>query len=112
MRRTFQDLARAAEVKDIVTRAISGRATETMQHHYSSVGAAEEQTAIAKVIEPTRLGSPSQSGSVAPDSPRKSEWTPDTPIVWQRQIPAKCRDHHAPTVRSSDGASEPGGREE
>jgi site-specific recombinase XerC len=51
MRRTFQDLARAAEVKDIVTRAISGHATETMQHHYSSVGAAEKQTAIAKVIE-------------------------------------------------------------
>ena len=51
MRRTFQDLARAAEVKDIVTRAISGHATETMQHHYSSVGAAEKQTAIAKVIK-------------------------------------------------------------
>ena len=51
MRRTFQDLARAAEVKDIVTRAISGHATETMQHHYSSVGAAEKQIAIAKVIE-------------------------------------------------------------
>lgn len=51
MRRTFNDLARAAEVKDIVTRAISGHATETMQHHYSSVGAAEKQTAIAKVIE-------------------------------------------------------------
>jgi site-specific recombinase XerC len=51
MRRTFQDLARAAEVKDIVTRAISGHATETMQHHYSTVGATEKQTAIAKVIE-------------------------------------------------------------
>ena len=51
MRRTFQDLARAAEVKDIVTRAISGHATETMQHHYSTVGAAEKQTAIAKVIQ-------------------------------------------------------------
>jgi integrase len=53
MRRTFQDLARAAEVKDIVTRAISGHTTETMQHHYSSVGAAEKQHAIAKVIELT-----------------------------------------------------------
>jgi integrase len=51
MRRTFQDLARAAQVKDIVTRAISGHATETMQHHYSSVGAAEKQHAIAQVIE-------------------------------------------------------------
>jgi integrase len=51
MRRTFQDLARAAEVKDIVTRAISGHATETMQHHYSTVAAEEKQHAIAKVIE-------------------------------------------------------------
>jgi integrase len=51
MRRTFQDLARAAEVKDIVTRAISGHATETMQHHYSTVAAEEKKLAIAKVIE-------------------------------------------------------------
>jgi integrase len=51
MRRTFQDLARAAEVKDIVTRAISGHATETMQHHYSTVAADEKKLAIAKVIE-------------------------------------------------------------
>jgi integrase len=50
MRRTFQDLARAAQVKDIVTRAISGHATETMQHHYSTVAADEKQRAIAKVI--------------------------------------------------------------
>jgi integrase len=55
MRRTFQDLARAAEVKDIVTRAISGHATETMQHHYSTVGAEEKQEAIAKVIELARV---------------------------------------------------------
>jgi len=34
MRRTFQDLSRAAGVADIVTRAISGHATETMQRHY------------------------------------------------------------------------------
>ncbi len=51
MRRTFQDLARAAEVKDIVTRAISGHATENMQHHYSTVAADEKTVAIAKVIE-------------------------------------------------------------
>ncbi len=50
MRRSFQDLARAAEVKDIVTRAISGHATETMQHHYSTVAEAEKRQAIAKVI--------------------------------------------------------------
>jgi hypothetical protein len=51
MRRTFQDLARAAEVRDIVTRAISGHATETMQHHHSTVAAVEKKLAFAKVIE-------------------------------------------------------------
>jgi hypothetical protein len=50
MRRTFQDLARAAQVGDLVTRAISGHATETMQHHYSAVAAEEKQRAVAKVI--------------------------------------------------------------
>jgi len=51
MRRTFQDLARAAEVKDIVTRSISGHATETMQRHYSTVHPAEQRGALAKVVD-------------------------------------------------------------
>ncbi len=50
MRRTFQDLARAAEVKDVVTRAISGHATEQMQQHYSTVNADEMRSSIAKVV--------------------------------------------------------------
>jgi len=50
MRRTFQDLARAAEVKDVVTRAVSGHATEAMQRHYSTVGGQEIREGIAKVI--------------------------------------------------------------
>jgi integrase len=50
MRRTFQDLARAAEVKDVVTRAISGHATVTMQHHYSTVNAGELRSSMAKVV--------------------------------------------------------------
>jgi hypothetical protein len=50
MRRTFQDLARAAEVKDIVTRAISGHVTEVMQRHYSTVQAEEITSCIAKVV--------------------------------------------------------------
>ena len=51
MRRTFQDLARAAEVKDIVTRAVSGHATETMQRHYSTVRQDEIRSGLAKVID-------------------------------------------------------------
>jgi integrase len=51
MRRTFQDLARAAAVADVVTRAISGHATESMQRHYSTVSDGEVRAGLAKVIE-------------------------------------------------------------
>lgn len=50
MRRTFQDLARAAQVTDVVTRAISGHATETMQQHYSSVSGSEMKDSLARVV--------------------------------------------------------------
>ena len=50
MRRTYQDLARAAEMKDLVTRAISGHATEQMQQHYSTVAQTEMREGIAKII--------------------------------------------------------------
>ena len=51
MRRTFQDLARAAQVHDVVTRAISGHSTETMQRHYSTVNGDEMRAGLAKVID-------------------------------------------------------------
>jgi len=47
---TFKDLARAAQVNDIVTRSISGHLTERMQQHYSSVNAGEQRDAFAKVV--------------------------------------------------------------
>ncbi len=50
LRRTFNDLARAAQVSDLVTRSISGHLTEKMQHHYSTVNADEQRAALAKVI--------------------------------------------------------------
>lgn len=50
MRRTYQDLARAAGLRDVVTRAISGHATEEMQRLYSTVGADEMRAGLAKVI--------------------------------------------------------------
>ena len=49
MRRTYQDLARAAGIHDVVTRAISGHLTETMQHHYSTARGAEIRDALALV---------------------------------------------------------------
>jgi integrase len=51
MRRTFQDLSRAASVGDLVTRSISGHLTEDMQHHYSTVQREEQRDSIAKVID-------------------------------------------------------------
>lgn len=45
MRRTFQDLAREAGVRDVVTRAISGHATESMQRRYSTARELKSPTA-------------------------------------------------------------------
>jgi integrase len=50
MRRTFQDLARAAEIGDVVTRSISGHATEEMQRRYSTVSPVEQQKSLARVL--------------------------------------------------------------
>jgi hypothetical protein len=50
MRRTFQDMARAAAIKDVVTRAVSGHATTAMQQHYSTVAQDEIRECIGKVI--------------------------------------------------------------
>lgn len=50
MRRTYNDLARLAGVTDVVTRSISGHATEGMQHHYSTAQAEEQRAGLAKVV--------------------------------------------------------------
>jgi integrase len=50
MRRTFQDLGRAAQVHDFVVRSISGHATAIMQEHYSTVNGEEVRAGLAKVI--------------------------------------------------------------
>src|SRR5690606_25464090 len=50
MRRTFQDLARAAQVQDLVTRSVSGHATEQMQAHYSTVNADEQRASLGRVF--------------------------------------------------------------
>ena len=50
MRRTFNDLCRRAEVRDVVTRSISGHLTEEMQRHYSTVAPEEQRQSLAKVV--------------------------------------------------------------
>ena len=49
MRRTYQDLARAAGIHDAVTRMIFDHATPTMQLHYSTARGDEVKDALAKV---------------------------------------------------------------
>lgn len=62
MRRTFQDLARAAQVADVVTRSISGHHTERMQHHYSTVSADEQRHHLQNVIDVAFGQKKSQTG--------------------------------------------------
>jgi len=49
MRRTFQDLARNAQLQPLVQRAICGHSTEEMTELYSSVGAGEIREAVGKL---------------------------------------------------------------
>lgn len=51
MRRTFQDLARAVNLNDLVTRSIDGHATQTMQFLYSTVGQNEMLDGVERVGE-------------------------------------------------------------
>lgn len=50
LRRTFNDLARAAKVEDVVTRSVSGHLTEEMQAHYSTVARDEQREALGRVV--------------------------------------------------------------
>jgi hypothetical protein len=51
LRRTFNDLARAAQINDLVTRSISVHLTEAMQHHCSTVNGSEQHAGLAKVLQ-------------------------------------------------------------
>lgn len=50
MRRTFQDLCRACDVRRAVAMAVSGHATEAMNARYSTISMDERRAGIAKVI--------------------------------------------------------------
>ena len=78
MRRTFQDLARAADVKDIVTRSISGHATEAMQQHYSTVNEAEQRAGLAKVVSLAGVREAlAQEGPLSSGGPHSGPHAPD-----------------------------------
>jgi hypothetical protein len=75
MRRTFNDLARAASLEAIVTRSISGHLTEQMQNHYSTVRGPEQRDGISRVVDlmttapatPSTCESGTHSGTQPPD---------------------------------------------
>lgn len=66
MRRTFNDLARVANVEAIVTKSISGHLTEQMREHYSTVSPVEQRESIRRVLRLVRGGA-TEDGSV-PDA--------------------------------------------
>jgi hypothetical protein len=50
LRRTFNDLARAAKVEALVTKSISGHITDRMREHYSTVQPVEQRESICRVL--------------------------------------------------------------
>jgi len=76
MRRTFNDLARAAGIERVVTRSVSGHLTEEMQHHYESIAPAEQRASIGKVIDlmearTSRGGAPTGASSPGSGAPNR-----------------------------------------
>jgi hypothetical protein len=83
MRRTFNDLARAASMEAIVTRSISGHLTEQMQNHYSTVRGPEQRAGIARVVDlmtSTSTPAPETSGTPSGTQP------PDPVLIAPRTI--------------------------
>ena len=64
MRRTFNDLARVANVESIVTKSISGHLTDRMKDHYSTVSPVEQRESIGRVL---RLVKPAVVNAEAPE---------------------------------------------
>jgi hypothetical protein len=87
LRRTFNDLARAAQVSDLVTRSISGHLTERMQKHYSTVNATQQREALAKAIRLFAPTSASRSGEESGVGPSLSQIRE---LRMPRQ-PSRCR---------------------
>jgi integrase len=50
MRRSFQDLARTAQVDHFVTRSISGHSGEDMQRLYSTIYGEEQREGMARIV--------------------------------------------------------------
>jgi integrase len=78
LRRTFNDLARAAQVESLVTRSISGHLTDRMREHYSTVTPVEQRESIGRVInlvrpapDAVRDGAPGGAPALAGGAPTR-----------------------------------------
>lgn len=67
MRRTYQDLARAAQVSDLVTRSVSGHATQEMAAFYSTVNPEEQRASLTRVLRVIEGGRTGEVGKVVGD---------------------------------------------
>ena len=56
MRRTFNDLARVANVEAIVTKSIPGHLTEQMRERYSTVSPVEQRESIGRLLRLVKGG--------------------------------------------------------
>lgn len=82
LRRTFNDLARAADVESLVTRSISGHLTDRMREHYSTVTPVEQRESIGRVLhlvkpQPQNPNAPNAVRGGAPSgAPRSASGAP------------------------------------
>jgi hypothetical protein len=89
MRRTYQDLTRAAGIHDVVTHAISGHATETTQQHYSTARSPEIRDALARVA----------GLALGPEAPISTSLLPE------RSAPRRTRPHSKASDQVADSSS-------
>jgi integrase len=74
MRRTFNDMCRAAKVESLVTKSISGHLTDRMKDHYSTVSPIEQRESIGRVlrlVNATGGGAPSGAPTCSSGAPDK-----------------------------------------
>lgn len=68
MRRTFNDLARVANVEALVTKSISGHLTEQMRKHYSTVSPDEQRASIRRLLRLVKGGVATKGSEPAEDT--------------------------------------------
>lgn len=75
MRRTFNDMCRAAKVESLVTKSISGHLTDRMKDHYSTVSPVEQRESIGRVLRLVTAagGAPSGAPTSSSGAPSREE---------------------------------------